>query len=233
MQDWQLSSVDPTLLNVLTIHNISCKHPQTRAPGTLWTSAVLLVSLGHLWYFTSTERDGRQPSSYYCTRYSVKYSGLCCKGVGTVIFPSTVVLFLQTSEYAIQKRRLFRLSECPVFNFHHTATVRHGAFRQHALHCLGLGRSQANLLLAPIGCPFVVALVLIDISYFNRAAILVALKETLKAEAVCGKLPSKYSWNILVSFSSCSSRTLWNSAEESPTINNVAWGLGRRVLKNL
>ena len=53
---------------------------------------------------------------------------------------------------------------------------------------LGLGRSQENISQAPIGCPFVVALVLIEISYFNRAAIFVALKETLKAEAVRGRL---------------------------------------------
>ena len=37
-QDWQPYPVDPTLLNVLTIHNISCKHPQTRALAPLWTS---------------------------------------------------------------------------------------------------------------------------------------------------------------------------------------------------
>ena len=40
---------------------------------------------------------------------------------------------------------------------------------------------------------------------------------------------SKYSWNILVSSSSCSSRTLWNYAEESPTRNNVTCDLGRRL----
>ena len=37
-QDWQPYPDDPTLLNVLTIHNISCKHPQSRGLAPLWTS---------------------------------------------------------------------------------------------------------------------------------------------------------------------------------------------------